>query len=101
MKIYLVFLFLITSCAYPDIDSVPDFANLNITKKEANDICNIIYENKVDELLECLAPNIDKIPDFSNLNFTEDNSIKLCKLINTDKKDLLECLVTFYESQEH
>ena len=100
MKIYLVFLIFIACCAYPDIDSVPNFKNLNITKKEAVDRCNFLYENKKDELVKCLAPNIDKIPNFSKLKLAEGNSIKLCKLINTDKTDLIECFVSFYEFQD-
>jgi len=100
MKIYLFFLVFITSCAYPDIDSIPSFTELNLTKKETVDMCNILYENKKDELIECLAPHLDKIPDFSKLRLTEDYSIKLCKLINTDKINLIKCFVSFYEFQE-
>ena len=100
MKIYLPVLFFILSCAYPDIDSVPDFKNLNITKKESIDICNIVYEKNSDQLIECLVPHLNKIPDFSKLNFTEENSIKLCKLINTVKIDIIKCFVSFYELQE-
>jgi len=41
---YLVFLFLfyIISCAYPDIDSVPDFKNLTLSKEESIDLCKLI-----------------------------------------------------------
>ena len=40
-NLYLLFFIIFISCAYPDIDSVPDFENLVITKEEAIDLCNL------------------------------------------------------------
>ena len=40
-NLYLLFFFIFISCAYPDIDSVPDFENLVITKEEAIDLCKL------------------------------------------------------------
>ena len=40
-NLYLFFFFIFISCAYPDIDSVPDFENLVITKEEAIDLCKL------------------------------------------------------------
>ena len=48
--IYLIF-FIIISCGYPDIDSVPDFKSLNISMQESIDLCkigNFDKENKED-----------------------------------------------------
>ena len=62
MKIYkYIFLFLyifLNSCGYPDIDSVPDFNNLNLTKEEARDLCNMNNSDN-EELSKCLN-EIDK-----------------------------------------
>tara|TARA_B110000495_G_C23021603_1_gene606174 strand:+ start:423 stop:611 length:189 start_codon:yes stop_codon:yes gene_type:complete len=54
MKFFLlpIFLFIIT-CGYPDIDSVPSFKNLKITKEELIDLCKLT--NTVNEQVnECL-----------------------------------------------
>ena len=41
------------SCTYPDIDSVPDFEDLVITKEESIDLCKLTYtDNK--SLSNCL-----------------------------------------------
>ena len=40
-KLFLIFLFLLSSCGYPDIDTVPNFKDVNITEKEAIDLCKI------------------------------------------------------------
>ena len=40
-KLYLLFFFIFISCAYPDIDSVPDFKDLVITKEESIDLCKL------------------------------------------------------------
>mgnify|MGYP001289512749 FL=1 len=62
MKIYkyiLLFLYIfLNSCGYPDIDSVPDFNNLNLTKEEARDLCNMNNSDN-EELSKCLN-EIDK-----------------------------------------
>ena len=38
---YLLFIFLIVSCGYPDIDSVPNFENTKLTKEESIDLCKL------------------------------------------------------------
>ena len=40
-NLYLLFFFIFISCAYPDIDSVPDFKDLVITKEESIDLCKL------------------------------------------------------------
>ena len=40
-RIVVLFLLLIFSCNYPDIDSVPDFKSLNISLSESIDLCKI------------------------------------------------------------
>ena len=49
----LSFFFLLLSCGYPDIDSVPDFSNTVITKEEAIDFCKITNTDKK-KLSKCL-----------------------------------------------
>ena len=43
-------IFLLFSCNYPDIDTVPDFKSLNITMQESIDLCKI---NKSDNNEDC------------------------------------------------
>lgn len=59
MKIYKLILFiLLSSCGYPDIDSVPDFKNLTLSKEESIDLCKLLNtDNKA--LSDCLN-KIDK-----------------------------------------
>ena len=52
-KLFLIFLFLLLSCGYPDIDTVPDFKNVNITKKEAIDLCKINNSDN-EQITKCL-----------------------------------------------
>ena len=46
----LIILILITlfSCSYPDIDSVPDFNDLKLTKEELFDLCQLSSNDKKD-----------------------------------------------------
>ena len=54
MKLILIILLLfLLSCGYPDIDSVPEFKNLNITQQEYIDLCNLSYTDKK-KLTKCL-----------------------------------------------
>ena len=56
----LIYLFTLTSCGYPDIDSVPDFQDINLTDQEINDYCSNINSDK---------KNIDKcINDYKSIN---------------------------------
>ena len=52
--VYFLFITLmIMSCGYPDIDSVPDFKDMKLSKEEAIDLCNISNIDNV-ELDKCL-----------------------------------------------
>ena len=51
--LYLLFFLIIFSCGYPDIDSVPNFKNLVITKEESIDLCKLINTDKM-ELQKCI-----------------------------------------------
>ena len=47
MKFFILLIFFINfSCAYPDIDSVPDFKNLKVTKEESIDLCKMTKTDK-------------------------------------------------------
>ena len=46
--IYLFIFFIITSCGYPDIDSVPDFNELKLTQEELFDLCQLSSNDKKD-----------------------------------------------------
>lgn len=49
----LLFVFIIT-CAYPDIDSVPDFSDLVITEEDSIELCKLSYTDKL-EVIKCLV----------------------------------------------
>ncbi len=52
--IYIFLIILITfACGYPDIDSVPEFKDSQLTKEEAIDLCNLSNADKID-LDKCL-----------------------------------------------
>jgi hypothetical protein len=54
MKFFIsLFFFIIFSCGYPDINSVPKFKDLTITKQESIDLCNLSNTDTVD-LSKCL-----------------------------------------------
>ena len=56
----IIITFLMNSCGYPDIDTVPDFKKLNLSDQEINDFCTNIYLDK---------KNIDKcINDYNIAN---------------------------------
>ena len=52
-KLFLVFLLLLLSCGYPDLDTVPDFKDLNITNEETVDLCKINNSDN-EQINECL-----------------------------------------------
>ena len=57
-NLLLLYFFILFSCAYPDIDSVPDFKYLVITEEESIDLCKLTNtDNK--NLSNCL----DKIEE--------------------------------------
>ena len=56
----MIFLYILASCGYPDIDSVPNFNNVILTNEEIVDYCSNINSDK---------KNIDKcINDYKSKN---------------------------------
>ena len=54
MRIVIFFvLFLLVSCGYPDIDSVPSFNDLKLTDEELFDLCQLNSTDK-SELDNCI-----------------------------------------------
>ena len=54
MKLLIVFVFLtLLSCNYPDIDSVPNFKDLNLSDKELFDLCELSSNDK-NEIDTCI-----------------------------------------------
>jgi len=54
MKFFYLFIFIFfLSCGYPDIDSVPNFEDLKITKEESIDLCKLSNSGN-EEINECL-----------------------------------------------
>ena len=54
MRIIFYFtLFLLVSCGYPDIDTVPNFDNVNITEEESIDLCKINNSDN-EQIANCL-----------------------------------------------
>ena len=53
IKLFLIFLLLLGSCAYPDIDTVPDFKDVIITEEEAIDLCKINNSDN-EQITKCL-----------------------------------------------
>ena len=60
MKLF-ISLILITlfSCSYPDIDSVPDFKDLNLSKEELFDLCQLSSNDKK-EIDACIKEKLNK-----------------------------------------
>tara|TARA_Y100000768_G_C23919039_1_gene653889 strand:+ start:692 stop:880 length:189 start_codon:yes stop_codon:yes gene_type:complete len=57
---YLIFVFTLISCGYPDIDNVPDYKNVVLSDEEIIDYCSNVYTDK---------KNIDKcINDYKSKN---------------------------------
>ena len=49
MKLLIFFIFmLLLSCSYPDIDSVPNFKDLKLSKEELFDLCQLSSNDKKD-----------------------------------------------------
>ena len=54
MRIVIFFvLFLVVSCGYPDIDSVPSFKDLKLTDEELFDLCQLNSTDK-SEIDRCI-----------------------------------------------
>ena len=60
-KLCVIFLLLLLSCGYPDIDTVPDFKDVNITDKEAIDLCKITNSDN-EQMTSCIE-KINQIID--------------------------------------
>ena len=58
IKFFVILLFLLSSCAYPDIDTVPDFKDVIITDEESIDLCKIDNSDN-EQITKCLE-KIDK-----------------------------------------
>ena len=41
IKFFVILLFLLSSCAYPDIDTTPDFKDVIITAEESIELCKM------------------------------------------------------------
>ena len=57
-KLFLIFLFLLSSCGYPDIDTVPNFKDVIITEKEAIDLCKINNSDN-EQIANCLKNKLN------------------------------------------
>ena len=55
LKIFIILLFLY-SCGYPDIDTVPEFKNIKLTKEELFDLCELSSNDKSD-IDTCIEEN--------------------------------------------
>ncbi|MDC0058020.1 hypothetical protein OAJ21_02345 [Pelagibacteraceae bacterium] len=59
MKIIIALIFVILlSCSYPDIDSVPNFKDLKLSKEELYDLCQLSSSDKKD-IETCINNNQD------------------------------------------
>ena len=61
IKFFVILLFLLSSCAYPDIDTVPDFKDVIITEEESMDLCKINNSDN-EQITKCLE-KINKTAD--------------------------------------
>ena len=50
---YLMTCLFLASCGYPDIDTVPSFKQLKLTKQESIDLCNLSSNDKK-EVEKCI-----------------------------------------------
>ena len=53
IKLFLIFILLLVSCTYPDIDTVPDFKDVIITEEESIDLCKINNSDN-EQITKCL-----------------------------------------------
>ena len=52
-SVFFLFFIFVYSCGYPDIDTVPDFKNLALTKEESIDLCKLTNTDS-NNLTKCL-----------------------------------------------
>lgn len=50
---FFLFLFFFNACSYPDIDTVPNFKELDLNKEELFDLCQLITTDK-SEIENCI-----------------------------------------------
>ena len=55
--IILLLLIIVISCGYPDVDTVPGFENVNISRDESIDLCKLTNADN-ESISECID-NID------------------------------------------
>jgi len=61
MKIKLfIILFFLSSCGYPDIDSIPNFKDLELSDEELFDLCQLSSTDK-SEIEKCIKEKKSKI----------------------------------------
>tara|TARA_B110000014_G_C19590981_1_gene313748 strand:- start:108 stop:290 length:183 start_codon:yes stop_codon:yes gene_type:complete len=59
MKLFIILIFItLFSCSYPDIDSVPDFKDLNLSKEELFDLCQLLSNDKK-EIDACIKEKLN------------------------------------------
>lgn len=80
-KYIIIFCFLF-SCSYPDIDSVPNFSNIDLTKEESIDLCDFTYADNIGSKLDCYKKIED---DFKLKEITELCKSKYSDIILVDK----------------
>ena len=98
--LYIFLFFILFSCGYPDIDTVPNFNNATITDEEKIDTCKILkMTNDFDfDFLNCLSDIYDEAPDFNKLDISEENARKLCNRKNKTTNERIICLRSFYKT---
>ena len=58
-KFFIIILFLFSSCSYPDIDTVPNFNNMNITMQDSIELCKL--SNSVNGEIATCFEQLNKI----------------------------------------
>ena len=53
-KFFIILLFFLYSCSYPDIDTVPNFNNMNITMQDSIELCKLSNSDN-GEIATCFA----------------------------------------------
>ncbi len=69
MKYFFLFILFVSiySCGYSDIDSVPDFKEIQITEQDAIELCNLSNADRKG-LLQCLVNYYEKQKIKDNIN---------------------------------
>jgi len=60
MKLFIILIIVtLFSCSYPDIDSVPNFKDLKLSKEELFDLCELSSNDKTD-IDTCIKNKLNK-----------------------------------------